>query len=171
MSQIIIGFSKAKGFKPFSWAIQRVLGTPFSHSYIKFKSDKFDRVLIYQASDLKVNFIEERRMLSTHEVVAEFTVQLSDDAYKKTVQFAIDQVGVPYGISQIFGILYVKALALFGLKARNPFGNGSGNYVCSELVAQILKEIVGLEIEKDLDLIDPKEVFELLQKNHTSETL
>ena len=171
MKTLIIGFSHAKGFKPFSWAIQKVLGTSFSHTYIKFKSDKFDRVLIYQASDLAVNFMEERRMLDTHKVIAEFQLEISDEAYQKTIQFAIDQSGVPYGISQIFGILYVKALELFGRREKSPFANGSSNYVCSELVAQILKEIIGLEVTTDLDLIDPKEVFELLQQNHILETL
>ena len=169
--KLIVGFSKTKHFNPFSWAIQKVTNAPFSHSYIKFKSDKFDRVLIYQASGLAVNFMEEKRMLATHDVVAEFELEISEETYKKTIQFAIDEAGVPYGMSQIFGILYVKALGLFGVKARNPFPNGSGNYVCSELVAQILKEIVGLEINKDLDLIDPKEVYELLKANQISETL
>lgn len=169
--KLTVGFSRTKHFKIFSWAIQKVLNAPFSHTYIKFKSDKFDRVLVYQASGLAVNFMEESRMLDTHEVVAEFELEVSDEAYKKTVQFAIDEAGVPYGMSQIFGILYVKALALFGVKAKNPFPNGNSNYVCSELVAQILKEIIGLEVQEDLDLIDPKEVFELLQKNHISETL
>lgn len=171
MRRIVIGFSTTKGFKPFSWAIRAVLGTPFSHTYIKFKSDKFDRVLVYQASGTMVNFMEEKRVLETNKIIQEFEFEVSDEVYTKTIQFAIDKSGVPYGMSQIFGILYVKALGLFGIKAKNPFPNGSGNYVCSELVAQILKEIIGLEVPKDLDLIDPKEVFELLQKNHISETL
>jgi len=171
MKQLTIGFSRAKGFKPFSWAIQKVLNTPFSHTYIKFKSDKFDRVLVYQASGTAVNFMEEKRVLLTHEVIAEFELEISDEAYIKTVQFAIDQSGVPYGISQIFGILYVKALGSFGKRVKNPFPNGNGNYICSELVAQILKEIMDLKVDQDLDLITPKEVYELLKTNKISETL
>lgn len=172
MRKLVVGFSKPKsGFIPFSEAIRWVCGTKFSHTYIKFKSDSFDRVLIYQASGLLVNFIGETRFNEAEVVVAEFELEVSDEAFNRTMQFAIDQAGVPYGISQIFGILYVKALGLFGLKAKNPFPNGSGNYVCSELVAQILKEIIGLKVDIDLDLIDPKEVFELLQQNEISETL
>lgn len=172
MRKLVVGFSKPKsGFVPFSEAIRWVCRTKFSHTYIKFKSDSFDRVLVYQASGLAVNFVGETRFKEQEVIVAEFEFEVSDSTFNRTMQFAIDRAGVPYGISQIFGILYVKALALFGVKAKNPFPNGNSNYVCSELVAQILKEIIGLEVEQDLDLIDPKEVFELLQKNHISETL
>lgn len=170
--RITVGFSKPKsGFVPFADAIKKVIGSDFSHTYIKFKADSFNRVLIYQASGTAVNFMAEERFLDHNTIVAEFDLEVSEEIFNKTLQFAIDQVGTPYGMSQIFGILYVKALGLFGIKTKNPFPNGSGNYVCSELVAQILKEIIGLEVPKDLDLIDPKEVFELLQKNHISETL
>lgn len=172
MKRITVGFSKPKAkFVPFADAIKKVIGSDFSHTYIKFKADSFNRVLIYQASGTAVNFMVEERFLDHNTVVAEFDLEVSEEVFNKTLQFAIDQVGTPYGMSQIFGILYVKALGLFGLKAKNPFPNGSGNYVCSELVAQILKEIVGLEVSEDLDLIDPKEVFELLQKNQITETL
>lgn len=172
MRKIVVGFSKPKaGFVPFAEAIKKVLGSQFSHTYIKFKADSFNRVLIYQASGTAVNFMAEERFLDHNTVVAEFDLEVSEEVFNKTLQFAIDQVGTPYGMSQIFGILYVKALGLFGLKAKNPFPNGSGNYVCSELVAQILKEIIGLKVDIDLDLIDPKEVFELLQQNEISETL
>ncbi len=172
MKRITVGFSKPKAkFVPFADAIKKVIGSDFSHTYIKFKADSFNRVLIYQASGTAVNFMAEERFLDHNTVVAEFDLEVSEEVFNKTLQFAIDQVGTPYGMSQIFGILYVKALGLFGLKARNPFPNGSGNYVCSELVAQILKEIIGLQVEQDLDLIDPKEVFELLQKNHITELL
>lgn len=172
MKKITVGFSKPKSkFVPFAAAIKKVISSDFSHTYIKFKADSFNRVLIYQASGTAVNFMAEERFLDHNTVVAEFDLEVSEEVFNKTLQFAIDQVGTPYGMSQIFGILYVKALGLFGLKARNPFPNGSGNYVCSELVAQILKEIIGLQVEQDLDLIDPKEVFELLQKNEISETL
>lgn len=172
MRTVSIGFSRPKSkFVPFSWAIRKVLNTPFSHVEIKFKADSFDRVLIYQASGLAVNFMEETRFLEGHEICAEFSIEISDETYIKTVQFAIDNSGVPYGISQIFGILYVKALALFGKRVKNPFANGSSNYVCSELVAEILKEIICLDVEDDLDTISPKEVFELLKKNNIAETL
>lgn len=169
---IQVGFSRPKAkFVPFADAIRAVLGTPFSHVYIKFKTDSFDRVLIYQASGLLVNFIGESRFAVEENVITEFSLEVSEDTFIKTVQFAIDNAGVPYGISQIFGILYVKALALFGVKAKNPFRNGNSNYVCSELVAQILKEIIGLDVQYDLDLITPKEVYELLKVNHILETL
>lgn len=172
MRTVVVGFSKPKsGFVPFSAAIRWVCRTKFSHTYIKFKSDSFNRVLVYQASGLNVNFIGETRFNQEEDIVAEFQLEVSEEAFNRTMQFAIDHAGVPYGISQIFGILYVKALALFGVKAKNPFSNGNSNYVCSELVAQILKEIIGLDVQDDLDVITPKEVFELLQKNEISETL
>ena len=172
MKRITVGFSKPKAkFVPFADAIKKIISSDFSHTYIKFKADSFNRVLIYQASGTAVNFVAEERFLDHNTVVAEFDLEVSEEVFNKTLQFAIDQVGTPYGMSQIFGILYVKALGLFGLRTKNPFPNGSGNYVCSELVAQILKEIIGLQVEQDLDLIDPKEVFELLQKNEISETL
>lgn len=169
---IIVGFSRPPNkFVPFSDAIRFILGTPFSHVYLKFKVDSFDRVLIYQASGLAVNFMAEQRFLAKEIIVAEFQFEVLEATFNETMQFAIDQVGVPYGILQIFGILYTKALGLIGIRVKNPFPNGRSNYVCSELVAQILKEIMGLDVEYDLDLITPKEIFEFLQKNNIPEIL
>ena len=169
MPQLYVSFSTPIDFKALSFIIKKTLNTEFSHVEIKFKSDKFDRVLIYQASGLAVNFVEEQRFMKSHKILHEFVLDVSEETYIKTIQFAIDHAGVPYGISQIFGILYVKVLELFGKRVKNPFPNGNGNYVCSELVAQILKEKIGLAGDIELDTIDPKEVLELLQKNDVLE--
>jgi len=163
MANLIIGFSKPKKwFEPFSWLIRLVTSSPFSHAYIKFYSQSYDRTLIYQASGLKVNFIGQPMFDSSELTVAEFTIPITDDALESTVQYAIDRCGSSYGILQILGFGAVLFMRTFGKKIQNPLYSGD-TYVCSELVSDILIEIG----QANGDVIDPstmspKDVYDYL---------
>jgi hypothetical protein len=164
MDQIIFGFSRPKsGFQPFSWAIQFFTASNISHAYVKFYSAKYDRWLIYQASGLAVNFTNTEIFEAKETVVEEFEIPISDEAKQKTIQFAIDNCGAPYGILQIFGILLVILAKKIGIKIPNILYNSS-TFVCSELAADILKEI-GNGSELDPKVTTPVDLKNYLINN------
>lgn len=163
MPKIVIGFSKPKGeFKPLSWLIRVFEGTPYSHVYISWHSEKLNRTLIYQASGAQVNFTSPTVFESINETVAEFELEVSDEAKLEVVRFAVDNAGVPYGCRQIVGMAISRIFRLFGAKVKNPFSDGRSTYVCSELVGTILEEKLGKEIKEDLDVIGPKGIYDFL---------
>lgn len=142
MDNIIIGFSRpAAFFVPFAWLIQLATKSKISHAYIMYSDPYINRTIIYQASGLKVNFIGQALFGSEEIVCAQFSIPVSSQTKKKTVQFAVDNCGLPYGIGQIVGFGWVLFMRLFGKKVKNPFYSSS-SFFCSELVAEILTEII-----------------------------
>jgi hypothetical protein len=109
-----------------------------------------------------VNFVGSRRFEEKNTILREIEFDIEDKTYYDLLRFCVDEVGKPYGFKQILGIAWVLLFRCFGIKKKNPFAAGRGSYVCSELVASILIEFFGFRIMQDLDLITPKEVFELL---------
>lgn len=159
---IKVGFSKPNKWKPFSWLIMIGYNIPFDHVYISWNSKKLDRDIVYQASSTMVNFMGSV-FFKNNIVVDEFQIKLSDENYKKMVQFAIDTAGEPYGIKECFGLAYVRICELLGFKVKNPFNADGTTYVCSELVGYILQEYANLKIDNDLADITPLEVYNCLK--------
>lgn len=162
MKKLTVGFSShKKGL--LSWLIRLCLGTKYSHVYIKFRSESLDLNIIYQASGLAVNMVAEEFFLRKNNVVAEKEFELSEEKYKKMIRFAISKCGTPYSTIQLFGMAWIQTCALFGFKVRNPFPNGRADYICSEAVAELLKDFEGIEFE-NLDSIDPRDVYRVIMK-------
>ena len=163
MQTVTVGFSKPKSFSPYSWMIMKILGTPFSHVYLKIHSDLYSRDMIYQASSLMVNFMSPTIMSSKHQTVAEFPLQISDATMVKVMQYAIDNAGVPYGIMQALGMGYVQICSWFGRKVSNPWTNDGKTFVCSELVGDILIEVMGDNAKGvNMNDLDPKVIYDYL---------
>ena len=163
MDSIIVGVSRPKAFfEPFSWLIRLVTWSSVSHAYIRFYEEDYDRWLIYQASGLKVNFIGKMMFDGAEIVYKEFTVPVSDLTKKVAVQNAIDRCGDPYSVLQVIGYGAVLIARLFRKKIHNPFYSGS-SFVCSELVAEILREIAGEEAEDiDPSTMTPRDILEFM---------
>lgn len=162
MSQIIVGFSRPNGgFQPFSWLIRLVTRSKFSHAYVKFYSQQWDRWIVYQASGLKVNFVGEPKFDAVEDIVAEFGVPVSDEAKLATVRFAVDHCGDPYSLGQAFGMLFVLGARILGKKIKNPF-RSSSSFVCSELVATILDEFTDEKDDVDPSTMSPQDVYDFL---------
>lgn len=150
MDTITLGFSRpSKLWLPplFSWAIMLFDWSNFSHTYIRFHSDSYDRDLVYQASGLKVNFIGWKMFQSEEVVVREFVIPVAAAAKLKVVQFAIDNVGKPYSLGAVLGIIVVKIAGLFGHKIKNPISQQG--YFCSELAALILEDYCNAQLSND----------------------
>lgn len=159
MKTIAIGFSRPKKTKILSWLIQKVQGTDYSHVYLKFTSEKLKRNLIYQASGLQVNFIGEQLFTEHCTVVKECKIDVCDDTYTKIMTFAVDRAGYPYSFKQLLNI----AIYMITGKAKT-FTSGREAYVCSELAGEILKNILKIAIEKNLDILTPEDIDKALEK-------
>lgn len=164
MNSLVVGFSKPKKWKAFAWLIMKGYNIPYDHVYIKFHSDTYSRDLIYQASGLAVNFMSTAIFETANDVVREFTFQISDAKKVSMIQFAIDNSGKPYGFKEILGLAWVRLNELIGRKVDNPVKDGSNTWVCCELVASILENFAGIEIQEDLSDITPKDLYNYLSK-------
>lgn len=157
MKKITIGFSRPKKWNPLSYLIMKIQGTPYSHVYLQFESTSLDRKLVYQASGLQVNFIGSVLFQDHHMTVKEFELEISDEAHKKTLQKAVDLAGMPYSKTQLFDIL------IHHFTGKSVLKDGRSAYVCSELVAEMLKDL-DIHMPEDLDVVEPKDIYEVLDK-------
>jgi len=159
MKSVTIGFSKARSkLSILSWIIRKVEGTEFSHVYMKLKNGKIDD-LYYHASGSRVNFMGSRIFNHKNITIEEVELDVSNKKYYSMLNFAIDKVGEPYSISQLFGILIVRLFALFNKNINNPFGKRG--YVCTELVGEILN-LDSKKINKELNSIGLKDIKKFL---------
>ena len=162
MNEIVIGFSHPKKFNPFSALIMWAGKSQFSHAYIKYY-DQFTRQwMIFQASSLKVNFVSEERFLQDEVPVAEFVIPVSDEVKRKTLKWAQDTSGSPYGTLKILGFSWVLLCRKFGKKVKNPIKQ-NGSFFCSELATRVLED----EIQDGDDMSPatamPIDVFDFLE--------
>ena len=174
MDSIVVGFSRPKAwFEPFSWLIRIAEGNPikwcpYSHAYIRYYNSYADRWEIFQASGMKVNLIGSTMFDAAENIYAEFEVPITAATKQLVVQGAVDKVGSPYGVGQIFGFGWVMFMRLFGKSVKNPFYSAS-SFVCSELTADILNEINGTTL--DSSTMSPKDVCEyMLAKGYKTTT-
>ncbi len=93
---------------------------------------------------------------SLEDIYAEFEISVTDDTKQKMVQWAVDECGSPYSLGQIVGFGWILFMRLFGKSVKNPFYNPS-SFVCSELVADILNQINGANL--DASAMTPKDVY------------
>ena len=155
MKRIIVGFSYGNG--PLSWAIKKVLKTEYSHTYLRVGNN------IYEA-DLSgvVKLSKKKWDAKGGTIIKEFLVIVTDERFKQIIAFAEKHANenTPYGTDQLIWNLFDK----LGLDIEN-INNRTERIICSEFIAYCLAVELCLDPEKEnFDLIDPKEVFELVDK-------
>lgn len=164
MKSIIIGFSRPRSKKVFSEAIMRMQRTNFSHVYVKIDWPSADRQLVYQASGLQVNF-ESWNHFQTHaHSVAEFKLDMNEDAYSKIATYICDNLNKPYSMKQILGMFFLCLGKRFEISVTNPYKNRHDAFICSEIGADILKT-GNIDIGSDSEDVGPKELFDFLETN------
>jgi hypothetical protein len=163
METIIVGFSRNnKKSAIVGRLIRWAQGTPFSHTYIRFYSSKFDRWLVYQASKTAVNFMEYVHFLENNEVVQEFNIPISDEQKTELITFAIDTVGRPYSMKALIGL----GLKELGININCLINSGDASYICSELVVRSLQDIEIATNFSNPDSVTPRELFEYLNNKY-----
>lgn len=176
-NKIIIGFSRPRYSKFnlfsrfFSFLIRLFERSEFSHVYIKWYSNKLNRYLIYHASATGVNFIGQEIFNQKSIVIHEFEIESDEDTLNKTKQFAIDNCGKSYGFLNLIGIGIVRIFYIFGINFKNFLSDSDKTFICSELVAKILKENFNFDIKKSLELIGPKEIYIILSNDERAKKL
>jgi hypothetical protein len=163
MKTIIVGFSKPKTWKPFATAIMWAYNIPYSHVYLKFHSDSYQRDIIYQASSIMVNFMSTA-VFNEHAVITdEYVVPISDENYVKMMQFCIDNAGKPYSLKEAFGFALVVIARACGKKISNPFKQGTSEWVCSVIATYILENFADKAVPGDFTDADPATIHDYLQ--------
>jgi hypothetical protein len=162
MSKIVIGFSKPRKRMPFSWLIRKAYGTPYSHVFVSWRSDSLERDLVYQASGIAVNFIGLKAFDEINETIDRFEFDVDDILKKQMMQFAIDNAGKHYSLRAVFGLAVVRIAEWCGKTIKNPFKDGTHTYVCSELVAGIIKNFLDKDLPKDVEDMTPKDVYDFM---------
>lgn len=162
MSKIVIGFSRPKTWKPFAWAIMKVLNIPYDHVYIRFHSATLQRDIIYQASSTMVNFMGSKIFDDHNITVAEYEIPLSDESRLAMIQFAMDSAGTPYGVKEILGLLAVIVASWCGFSIKNPFKDCGKTWICSELASYVIKEYANVQLPKDYEDMTPRDVYDFI---------
>lgn len=162
MEKIIVGFSRPKKWMPYAWLIMKGFGINYSHVYLKFHSNSYDRDIIYQASKSMINFMSTKVFGDEEIIVKEFEVEISEKSRISLMQFAIDNAGKPYSLREAIGLGLVRICALFGKKITNPFKDGTDSYVCSVLADYILENFAEQDIPGDFQDSDPKYLYNYL---------
>ena len=158
---ITIEFTRPVGKKIpiFSYAIRAVQGTEYSHVRLKWKN-RSGIDAIYEASGSTVGFIGTlAQQKHKVKVVKSYELHLDDSQYRGLIDLCMTYAGVNYGVLQIFGILLTS---IFNLDS-NPLSNGKYSQVCSELVGRFLEEVMGFNVNVDLDIAGPRQIDECLQ--------
>lgn len=142
---MIIGFSKPKKFKLFSYLVRKVLKIPYSHVYIAFDVKNHD--ILIHANFKGVNALCYESFLKENDIVDAFNVK---EVFKESEvwSYAVSQLGKPYSVWNILAIW-------LGI----PLKDGEKRFICSELVLRALN----LQ-HKVPDNATPKDVYEYLSK-------
>lgn len=163
MEIVYIGFTRPKSwFNPFSWLIRLVECTSYSHVYIRFSIE--DKNVVFQASGLLVNFIQWENFLKKESLIKEFKLEILDESRKKLIDYAFNELGTPYSIKEILGLVIVLIYRLFNKKITNPFADQEKSFFCSELAECVIANFVDSSINLDPDTALPKDIYEYLDK-------
>jgi len=163
--KLTIGFSKPKNkvLPIFSWLIRLVEWTPYSHVYLQWHNAYTDKLLTYEAGGSSVHFKGKRIFNETIIPIHEFSIEIDDTQRRNLMAYCFEKAGTEYGVKQILGIGYVKFMCcLLNKKVKNPFMDGDKSMVCSELVGNVLSDILLKEHHLDLDIAGPRAIYEFL---------
>jgi len=162
--KITIGFSQPKNkfFPIFSWVIRLIECTKYSHVYLQWKSEFADSTLTYHAAGNSVHFLGFDKFNKTVQPIHTFELDITREQYRELLHYCFEHAGTDYGIKQIFGIAYVKFMGCIGKKVNNPFSDGEKSQVCSELVGNVLSDILDNDLKLDLDIAGPRDIYEYL---------
>lgn len=142
MKTVRIGFSRSNSkFAVLSTLIRKVLKVEFSHVYFRFRSDKANRDLIYQANSHGVYFTGGTQFLEHNAIVDEFEIAIEEETFGKLLSFCIDELGKSYGFWNLLGLGLKTLLYRFQLKIPNFLADENKSYICSELVAKIYNDL------------------------------
>lgn len=148
---IVIGFSKSKlPFPIIGWLIQWAQLGRYSHCYLKVWNHYREKWVVIDATGHGVRVGSEEEWLKSNRPVKEYKLQGTPDQAANLLWWGIDRGRQEYPKKEVLGNLFQ---IIFRLK-KNPFRQGSNVPKCNELCALAIEEVLGIEIEQNLDDID-----------------
>ena len=165
MEKIYIGLSSPKKFKIGSALIKWGERTPYSHVYIRRKSNRIGEY-IYQASGAGgVNFMGIDIFLHENEIIEEYEFEVQDII--PLLRFFISNAGRKYSFKQIWvltKIIFFQDKLGIKYNPKEDEIDGNDKFICSELGAIILTQFIGIpDIPQAQDLITPKKLRPFLK--------
>lgn len=150
---------KTGGFPIFSYGIRAVQRTKYSHVRLRWINGT-NRDIIYEASGSSVKFVGTIAQESNKvEIIKFYEIDLDKEHYKGLLDLCMTYADVNYGALQIFGMLIAYTFNM----NKNPFSDGKYSQVCSEIVGRFLEEVMGWEINVNLDIAGPLQIDQCLE--------
>lgn len=156
MRKMIIGFSTPKKFKISSAFIRLFEGTEFSHVYVAMVpslNSKLPFTKVFQASYGDVNCLTYANFKSKNKIFYEKAIDIEDDIYFEVANWLWSQLQKPYAFFQLLGIALDASIGK----------QGDESYICTELVARILRDKLKIDITKSLDYIGLDDIKQIVE--------
>lgn len=163
MSKIYIGFSYPKEFKIGAAAISYWLSSPYSHVYLRFESSKIPSS-VYHAAHGMVHFRSLENFAKENNIIKEYEIEISEEDRLKTLIKCMNLSGEKYGTKELLKI-FISDLA-FAICGKVLVFKDSKGYICSELVGELCRDILGINFQKPLFLLKPTDIDLELTKNY-----
>ena len=159
---IVVGFSKPKKkiLPFFSWfirigeSIEHLVYSgkweyqQFSHTYVSWQAQRFERTIVYEASGSSVHFLGEDAAQEHLEPVELYRIPTTEEAQHRMVQICLTMAGTDYGLLNVAGVVWVKLIGViswlisfrnYRVRVRNPFADGRESQPCMEVVGRLLE--------------------------------
>ena len=137
--------------------IQWWIGTNYSHVYARWHLNAQNTDIVYQASHGMVHFCSLDRFTRENVVVKEFTLELTDEQFKKFSKKCIELAGEKYSFLELFQVIISDMSC-----GKIQFGDQAG-YICSELMCELLEEL-GIKFDKPKYLVRPDDIVKALEE-------
>jgi|DEB0MinimDraft_6_1074348.scaffolds.fasta_scaffold113056_2 hypothetical protein len=156
--KVIVEFTNPVKFSWVNWLVRKVEGTDYGHVRLRVVME--DHSYVYEANDTNVRLLGQMKMkMNPVEVLHSYTLSLSEEQ-EKEFPVLLEFAGLEYGYKQLIGILLQRKWKL----KWNPLNRGREHQICSEFVAIFLMNVMGYYIDKDIDILSPKDIKRFLDE-------
>lgn len=135
--EFIIGFSRPKKFRLFSFLTMWVEDTEFSHVYVSWK-DPMNLRWVAEAKGSGVRMLSNIEFRKNNEIIDVYKFSTDLVGRSRVIHYAHENMGKCYGFLQIIGLLEMrirnKLNKIFNLrnKTHNRYANGMHSQICTE---------------------------------------
>jgi len=153
--ELIIGFSRPKDFKIFSFGVRLQQGwTDYSHVFISLLDTRTNKDIVYEASHGDIHPIELTNFKKRVIITEEYKFNISEEQAVRILEFCQDSFQKKYGF-----------LTILGIALNSDAGkDGDKTFICSEFAARILEVAELIDDVYDVEAITPKEINGLIKR-------
>lgn len=159
MNKVYFIFSKSrKWYNVGSWIIRKVENVPFSHVSVMIDGQVFEAVFP------KVREISYKDWLKKYKMTHLFSVNVELDRLRQIEKRCKSHIGKRYSISQLvmIGLGFLDKGLNSWIESNQV--NGSQYMICTELLADVMKNEFNVDLGEVPDTISMSEAFALVEK-------